>query len=301
MARRSFRHHLGLKFISLALAALLWLVVAGEPIVERALRVPLEFTNLPAQLEIVGEPPDVVDVRVRGSSGSLSRIAAGELVALIDLAAARPGRRLFHLTTSDVRVPFGVEVVQVNPASVAMSFEPSSAKVVPVVPGVEGEPAAGYVVGTVTAEPPTVEVIGPVSALRQLTEAITEPVSVVGATETVNETVTIGVPDAAVRLRSPQNARVTVTVAAAPVEWVVQDVRVQPRGGSRQAQLTPDRVTVNVRGPAEMAATQAGSFEATVDITGLEPGQYVLPVRVVAPARIGVVTVEPAQVRVRVR
>ena len=71
---------LGLKVVSVVLAALLWLVVSGEQTVERALRIPLEFTNLPPQLELVGEPPAVVDVRVRGSSGALSRVAAGELV-----------------------------------------------------------------------------------------------------------------------------------------------------------------------------------------------------------------------------
>ena len=70
--------HVGLKMVSIGLAALLWLVVSGEQIVERSLRIPLEFTNLPARLEIVGDPPDVVEVRVRGSSGGLSRIATGE-------------------------------------------------------------------------------------------------------------------------------------------------------------------------------------------------------------------------------
>mgnify|MGYP003694213149 CR=1 FL=1 len=66
MAYIGFRHHLGLKFVSIALAALLWVAVAGEQTVERSLRIPLEFTNLPSQLEVVGEPPTVVDVRVRG-------------------------------------------------------------------------------------------------------------------------------------------------------------------------------------------------------------------------------------------
>ena len=70
--------HTGLKLMSIALAALLWLAVSGEQIVERPFRIPLEFTNMPPQLEPVGEPPNVVDVRVRGSSGRLSRIAAGE-------------------------------------------------------------------------------------------------------------------------------------------------------------------------------------------------------------------------------
>src|SRR5512140_2806592 len=94
--------HVGLKLVSIGLAALLWLVVSGEQIVERALRVPLEFTNLPAQLEVVGDPPDVVEVRVRGSSGALSRIAGGEVVAVLDLRSARAGQRLFHLSGSDV-------------------------------------------------------------------------------------------------------------------------------------------------------------------------------------------------------
>jgi hypothetical protein len=34
-------------------------------IVERSLRVPLEFRNIPEALEIVGNPPDTVDVRLR--------------------------------------------------------------------------------------------------------------------------------------------------------------------------------------------------------------------------------------------
>ncbi len=299
MAYKGFRHHLGLKLISIALAALLWLLVSGEQIVERALRIPLEFTNLPSQLELVGDAPNVVDVRVRGSSGALSRIAAGELVAVIDLRTARAGRRLFHLTGEDVRTPFGIDVVQVTPSSVSITFEPSAAKVVPVVPSLDGEPAAGYVVGTVTAEPSTVEVIGAVSALRQLTEAITEPVSVTGATAAVNESVTVGVADSSVRLRTPQSARVSVSISPAPVEWSIAQVEI--KSGGRPAQMTPRHVIVRVRGPRELVGSDAASFEASVDVIGLRPGQYLLPVHVVAPSRVGVVSIEPAQVRVRVR
>src|SRR5688500_9541688 len=130
MAIVGFRH-IGLKVVSIALAALLWLVVSGEQIVERALRIPLEFTNMPAQLELVGEPPNVVDVRVRGSSGALSRVAAGELVAVLDLKGARPGQRLFPLTGGDVRAPFGIEVVQIAPSNISITFEPSATNEVP--------------------------------------------------------------------------------------------------------------------------------------------------------------------------
>ncbi|HEU4720165.1 MAG TPA: hypothetical protein VFS59_02275, partial [Gemmatimonadaceae bacterium] len=77
MAFRPF-HRFGLKIASVVLAALIWLIVSGEQIVERGFRIPLEFSNLPAQLELAGDVPSVVDVRVRGSSGALGRLTPGE-------------------------------------------------------------------------------------------------------------------------------------------------------------------------------------------------------------------------------
>src|SRR5687767_8348156 len=292
--------HLGLKFVSIALAALVWLLVSGEQIVERALRIPLEFTNLPAQLELVGDAPTVVDVRVRGSSGALSRVAAGELVAVLDLRSARSGQRLFPLTGSDVRAPFGIEVVQIAPSNVSIRFEPSATKEVPVVPEVEGDPVDGYVVGTVTADPATVEVVGPASAVARLTEAITEPISVDGTSGPVTESVNIGVSDPLVRLQSPRTARVTVGVAAASVEWAIAAVPVRVRNGE-PAVTSPTQVTVYVRGPREARAYGADAFEATIDVGGLGAGQFRLAVRVVPPPRVGVVRVEPADVRVSIR
>lgn len=301
MAYIGFRHHLGLKFVSIALAALLWVAVAGEQTVERSLRIPLEFTNLPSQLEVVGDAPPVVDVRVRGSSGALNRIAAGELVAVLDLRSARAGQRLFHLDGEDVRTPFGVNVVQVNPSTVSMMFEPSGTKVVPVVPTVEGDPANGFVVGTVTAEPSTVEVLGPVSVLARTTQAITEPVAVSGATAPLTEMVNIGVADTAVRLRTPQTARVAVVVAPAPVEWSIGDIPVKTRNASGRVQVVPSQVTAWVRGPHEAMTSDRAAFEASVDVAGLKTGEFQLPVTLVSPERIGVIRLEPSEVKVRIR
>jgi hypothetical protein len=211
MAFRPFRR-LGLKIASVVLAALIWLVVAGEQIVERGFRIPLEFSNLPAELELAGDPPTLVDVRVRGSSGALGRLTPGELVAILDLRQARPGPRLFHLSGGDVRAPFGVDVVHVAPSSLAITFESSATKQVAVSPVVEGEPAAGFEVRRVTSDPAVVVVSGPTTAVRATSEAITEPVSVAGAASTVTEVVNVGVADPAVHLRSAEAVRVTVTI-----------------------------------------------------------------------------------------
>jgi membrane-associated protease RseP (regulator of RpoE activity) len=299
MAYPGFRH-IGLKFLSLVLGALIWLLVSGEQIVERALRIPLEFTNLPTQLELVGEPPTVVDVRVRGSSGALSRVAAGELVAVLDLQTARPGQRLFHVTGADVRAPFGIEVVQISPSNVSIAFEPSATKIVPVVPEVGGVPADGYVADTVKSDPATVEVVGPMGAVERLTAAITETVSVAGATEPVTDTVNIGVPDPSVRLREPRSSKVTVNIVGAPVEWAIAGIPIrQPEHG--RIEMTPAEVTVFLRGPRETRAARIDDFEASIDAEGLRAGLYELPVRVIPPARVGIIKIEPPHVRVRIK
>src|SRR5258706_2588395 len=101
---------LGLKMLAIALASLLWLTVAGEHVVERSLRVPLEFRNIPEALEIVGNTPDSVDVRLRRSSAVLSRLQSREIVAVLDLSSARTGSRLFHIRSDEGRPPFRVEV-----------------------------------------------------------------------------------------------------------------------------------------------------------------------------------------------
>jgi YbbR domain-containing protein len=212
MAYHPFRN-LGLKFLSVCIAALLWLVVAGERVVERVMRAPVEMQNLPDGLELVGNPPDTIEVRLRGPSGALSRMAAGDMSAVIDLRTARPGRRLFHLTQANVSVPYGMEVVQVGPSTITMEFEMSGVRTVPVEPDVEGRPAPGFEVTKVVSDPPMVEVAGPETALKRLQAAVTEPVSVQDQVRSVREVVTIGVPDASLRLRSPQTAVVTVTIA----------------------------------------------------------------------------------------
>jgi len=300
MAIVGFRH-IGLKIMSIGLAALVWLVVAGEQIVERSLRIPLEFTNMPAQLELVGEPPDLVDVRVRGSSGRLSRVPIGEFVAVVDLRGARPGQRLFHVSGSDVRAPFGVEILQVAPSSLYMTFEQSATKAVPVVPEVEGDPAPGYEITTRTAEPATVDVIGPRSAVAGMTTAITEPVSVAGASAPVVAMVSVGVSNPTVRLKGTESVRVTVDVKPAQLQWAVRGVVVKVLNATGRVTVTPTVVTVHLRGPKDAMGADADAFDASVDVVGLKPGDYGLPVRVVMPPRLGFTRIDPADVQVRVQ
>ncbi len=293
--------HVGLKVLSLVLALLLWMAVAGEETVERSLRVPLELQQFPAGLELQGDVPATADVRVRGTSGALGRVSAGDIVAVLDLRGARPGRRLFHLTPEQVRAPFGVEVVQVSPPTIAMVFEPSASRQVPVVPSLDGKPAPGYVVKNVITDPANVEVVGAQTAVSRATEAITEPVSISGARDTVREEVTVGLLDPALRLRNGRSATVTVQIAPGPIERILRGRPVHLRGLSDglSAQASPTAVDVTVRGSRE-ALSAIEDVQAYVDVSGLGAGDYGLTVRADASPDLGVTRIEPSTVQVRV-
>ena len=296
--------NLRLKVLALLLSCVLWFTVAGEHVVERSLRVPLEFRNMPQSLDIVGNAPDSVDVRLRGSSAVLSRVQPGEITAVLDLGSARTGSRLFPIRTDQVRAPFGIEVSQVLPNSIALDLEKSARRRVPVVPATDGSPAPGYVIGRVTADPATVEIMGPESRLRQVSEAITEPVSVKDARALVRDGVSVGVVDASVRLVQPQNANVTVEIWPAPVEQQVPDVPVRYRNlqvGLR-ANLTPQLAHVTVRGSKDALANLRGdNITAFVDLAGLGSGRYNLRVQVDPAERFGVVAIDPAVVAVLIK
>ena len=128
-------------------------------------------------------------------------------------------------------MPYGVEVVQVAPATLPIAFENSAVRIVQVRPSVEGRPAPGYEVGAITTDPATVEVVGPESSLRGLDEAMTEPVSIANATRPVREVVTVGVADPSVRLRTPQTAAVTVQIVSGAATRTLAASRRGPQPG----------------------------------------------------------------------
>ena len=122
MAYNPFRNF-GLKAMAVGIATLLWIAVGGEKIVERSLQAPLEIENMPEAIELIGDTPGTVNVRVRGASTTLGRLSTGDVKAVLDVATATPGRNLFHISPDLVSAPFGVEVSYVGPATVPLVFE----------------------------------------------------------------------------------------------------------------------------------------------------------------------------------
>jgi hypothetical protein len=114
----------GLKILALAISFLLWATYTAEPYAEVGFQVPLEFTTMPAQLEMSGDVPTVVHVRVRGRSALLRRMVAADLNLRLDMKEGKEGTTSLNITPEMVGAPFGATVVQVSPSEIHVTLVP---------------------------------------------------------------------------------------------------------------------------------------------------------------------------------
>jgi len=116
--RKWVLHNWTLKLLALLVSFLLWAAYTAEPFVEVGYVVPLEYLNIPTQLELAGEVQTHVRVYVRGRSAVLRRLSPADLAIQVDLAGTVPGESLVRITSRHIDVPLGLEVVRIIPSEI---------------------------------------------------------------------------------------------------------------------------------------------------------------------------------------
>ncbi len=214
--RRHVLHNFGIKLLSLALAVGLWLAVTRDPVAEVAVQVPIEFRNIPENLEINTESIPRAEIRVRGPQRIVRRLQPADVYAEIELGGMKPGERTFDLTAEEVHHPRELEVVQVIPSQFHLTFDTRLIRQVPVRPRVYGTFAAGYRIGRVDAEPSTITISGPRQRVEAVEAAITDPVDASGTMDHATFVRHAYVSDPLVQVTNPNPVRVTVIMEKTP-------------------------------------------------------------------------------------
>jgi YbbR domain-containing protein len=191
---------------------MLWMLVASETSSEIGMEVPLEYRNIPSQLEITGDTTNLVQVRLRGSANVIRQISAKDVSTTIDLSKMRAGDKIVPLSPQNVQAPFGAEVIRVNPSSVRFNLERTVTKTVPVVPTIMGQPSDGFEVGRVLVDTNTVEVEGPESRVNALQSIATSPIRLDRRQGRVEQSVDLDVPDPQIRIAHPGPVNVQVEI-----------------------------------------------------------------------------------------
>jgi YbbR domain-containing protein len=201
-----------LKVVSLLLATLLWAAVSKQASSEIGLDVPLEYRNIPSQLEITGDMTNTIQVRLRGSSNVIKGITAKDVSTTIDLGKMRTGEKIVALSPQNVQAPFGAEVIRVNPSTVRFTLERTVTKTVDIVPTIAGQPTNGFDVGQVFVSPNTVEVEGPESRVDTLSSIATTPIRLDRKQSSFEQTADLDVPDPQIRVQHPSAVNVKIEI-----------------------------------------------------------------------------------------
>lgn len=208
---------LGLKFVALLLACVLWFVVSGprrEAVRERRVSASISIVAVPSHLVITTELPTGVAVRVRGRMSDLKALASQTLEASVDLSSIGAGEVEVTLRPQYINVPEGIEVVSIDPNKIRFTVEQLRRRAVAIRPFLTGDPPPGYIVGDPTASPDRALISGPASKVLKLSEVATERIIMTGRTDTFVQTVAVVSDTPLVRVVSPVTTQVTVPVLA---------------------------------------------------------------------------------------
>ncbi|HMD49269.1 MAG TPA: CdaR family protein [Bryobacteraceae bacterium] len=205
-------HNLGWKALSLLIAIALWVVVAREPQLATSLSVPVEFKNMPNDLDFSTAVPDRVRLELRGQSGRLSRENLSDIAVVLDLTDAHMGDRTYTIRDRNLNLPAGVFFDRSVPSQLTLHFEHIVTRDITIRP-VYQHLQPGYHVTSMALDPARVRIHGPEQRVTLMETIPTDPIDLNGviAEKTFRTHVNLG--DPLVRTEIPVTVAVTIQVA----------------------------------------------------------------------------------------
>ncbi len=201
----------GLRLLALGIAVAVWFSVSFEDrveLTERLVEASVTY-NRPRGLMIL-DPVGTVNLRLRGSSRLIRQLNPQMVSVQVDLPPAEPGRVTVNLSSRNVLMPDGLEVVSIEPNIIDVAVEREGSQSLPVVPQLVGAPAAGAVADEPEVFPSQVLVTGPESLLASTTSLTTRPINLNGHAVTFEQQVEVVSPNPLIQVVQPSEVTVRV-------------------------------------------------------------------------------------------
>jgi YbbR domain-containing protein len=168
--------NLGWKLLSLIAAFLIWANIASEPELTTILSAPVEYKSFPKGLEISSDIVENVDVETHGPAGQLRDLSGAHLAAIVDFSSVRaPGERTFTLTSAELNLPRGIQLIRIIPTQLRFRFEPSITRTIPVQVPFSGRLPDGWKLESFGVSPATLTIAGPQSRVQAVGKAASDP------------------------------------------------------------------------------------------------------------------------------
>ncbi len=210
MKRETAQRH-SLKLIAVFFAVSLWFyVLNSEPIqIERKLNINY---ILPKGFTIASLSEKEVSLKIKGSKAFIQNIFSNKEKLNVDLnpyflSSGKKFKVKFY--TSDINVPFGVEVLDISPKEMNIELDRLVMMEIPVKLQYIGDVPANRKVKDVSIEPQNLMISGPIEILRSVSRLETAPVNLAMFNKDEgNFTVSLSELDS--RLKFEENSKVKV-------------------------------------------------------------------------------------------
>ena len=203
--------NLGLKISAVLIAVLLWLFVTSRGQSEMSLEIPVEFKDVPVGLGIASTSAKMVNVTIKGQERVMKNVRPTDVRVFIDLSKAKKGEGSFRISQDDIKLPYAMKVMNIEPTTLRVKLDETAAKPVTVNPVITGIPGKGFYVKAIEVEPKSIVIQGLKTEVRKIGEIRTETMDISGIGETVTQELNVDASGANIKLEKDR-VRVTVVI-----------------------------------------------------------------------------------------
>ena len=197
------------------LVATVWGLYTGGELSLIKMTAPIDFRNIPEDLELKDVSAESVEVQISGKQQLVNTLRPDQVRAFLDLKAMKPGVRPMVLNQDNIEIPLGLEVMRVSPSTIRLELEERVQKDISVEPKIVGVPPPGYRLKMIEVIPESIRLIGPKSKLSALNRLFTEEVDL-GEIDASSGETTVEVPlvlsAGSLRLAAGQPRRVQLRI-----------------------------------------------------------------------------------------
>jgi len=295
-------NNLHLKFTAVFIAVLLWLSLVTGEFQEISLYVPVKLTNIPEGYVAVTED-HLINVHAKGPKALIGEEKFTDVNIEINVAGMKPGYTNSIINVDDIKMPPGIQVVDVEPKSIEIIVDTLILKSMKVAPTFIGEPAIGYKVGSVNVFPENVQVKAARSKIESQNTVETLPVNLSDKRDPI--TYSIGMkPYEGIQEYIPSQVEVFVVFKEDIQEKEFENVPVRAlqlqKGLSAKIK---DDIKIKVVGRVDLLEDSVLKSELypSVDLSTIRAkGKYLRKIKVNDSKLFKVLKIEPEKIRVEV-
>ncbi|SMC36767.1 TIGR00159 family protein [Desulfocicer vacuolatum DSM 3385] len=162
--------------VCLALVTGIWFGLSRGRETLKSIVVPLEYTDIQKDFEIIESSTNTVTLHLGGSVPLLKSLGPKQIKVLLKLNAASAGENIYTVSGKNIILPPGIHLKKVEPSSVKLVLDGTVTRQLPIQLNWTGKLSEELILANAQMTPQNITVTGPRKVLKTITTLYTEKI-----------------------------------------------------------------------------------------------------------------------------